>query len=87
MLAEGIYQYCFAQFQKSDICVAFVDVPEPSSWMEKEIAIAKNKWMPIYLIIRRGLDFADFRTCSSRVYEYENMSEIPDIIASIEFLN
>mgnify|MGYP006055444415 CR=1 FL=1 len=88
MNSNEIYEYCLDEFKSCNVVLAFINHEQPSTGMQKEMELAQKEGKKFYLIIRRNLGFYEFREIASqdRVFEFDDISEIPSIIKTINFL-
>ena len=71
MSIEQIYNYCLREQESCDIFMPLINSNHRSSGMELELEKAKELRQRQILLIRKGLEFTQFRNSSYKVIEYE----------------
>jgi uncharacterized protein YqgQ len=79
--SQEIYDYCSQQLKKHGIILFFIKSEDKSKGMEIELeeAIKNNK--KIILVIRKNLHFAKFRNAAHQTIEFNELSDLYDLLA------
>ncbi|MBI2663217.1 hypothetical protein HYX15_01655 [Candidatus Woesearchaeota archaeon] len=82
--ADQIYEHALKKMQDCDAFLALVKSNDRSKGMnkEKEEAVRLNK--KIYLAIKRGLDFQDFRNVANEAIEWDNLEELCILLSKLK---
>lgn len=82
MTSDEIYAFCLDKMKESRYFVAFIDSEIPSSGMRMELEKVEELGMKVVLIIKKWLQFDNFRAVADFTFEFDNIEEIPDFLAS-----
>lgn len=82
MTSDEIYAFCLDKMKESRYFVAFIDSEISSSGMRMELEKAEELGMDVVLVIRRGLQFNNFRDLASFTFEFDDIEEIPGFLSS-----
>ena len=80
MSIEQIYNYCLREQESCDIFMPLIKSNHRSSGMELELEKAKELRQRQILLIRKGLEFTQFRNSSDKVIEYKTFSQLYKIL-------
>lgn len=78
LTSEQIYDYCLRVQEDSTVFLAFVKSEHHSSGMQKESRKAQELGQKYILLIRRGLDFPEYRKMANMIIEYSSYEELYD---------
>ena len=72
---EERLQYCIDQQQNSDIVIGLIRSENPSNGMAAELVRAKELDQRYVLIIKKGLDYKEYREFAYSTHEVDEISE------------
>jgi hypothetical protein len=83
LTTEEIYSFCTNKLCDTDIFLAFIKSEDPSYGMKLELEKAIELKKKIILIIKKDLDFSEFRKNAEKIIEYDTYKDLLDKIKNI----
>lgn len=82
---EKMYDYCLQQQKEHDVVIGLVKTDDYSRGMAEEAKRATEYKQPYVLVIRKGLEFKDFRNQASDIIEFQEYKEAYDHLKEFDF--
>jgi hypothetical protein len=82
--SQEIYDYCLLQLQAHSSILFFIKSEEKSKGMALELEAAIKNRKKIVLAIRKHLHFPEYRKAAHQIIEYDELSNLYDLLSMTE---